>query len=98
MPFPPARRPAAPILASAVLLLAFLSPASVSAQKTPAKGAKPTEAEARKLIADVSARLLHLSIEAGRAQWVQSTFITYDTEILAAKRNEALLNVGVALA
>ncbi len=90
------RLPAA-ILAGAGLLLAFVSPAPVAAQ-TAAKGAKPTEADARKFIADATERLFDLSIEAGRAQWVQATFITYDTEILAAKRNEAVLNVGVDLA
>ena len=91
------RLPAATILAGAGLVLALAIPAPVSAQ-TAAKGAKPTEADARKFLADATQRLFDLSIEAGRAQWVQSTFITYDTEILAAKRNEAVLNVGVDLA
>jgi peptidyl-dipeptidase A len=88
----------ATILAGAGLLLALVAPAPVSAQPAAGKGARPTVEDARKLVADASQRLLDLSIEAGRAQWVQSTFITYDTEILAAKRNEALLNVGVDLA
>ncbi|HEV8580619.1 MAG TPA: M2 family metallopeptidase [Thermoanaerobaculia bacterium] len=60
--------------------------------------AQPTEAEARKFLDEAQTRLLDLSIEAQRAAWVQSTFITFDTEILAAKRNEALLTVGVDLA
>jgi peptidyl-dipeptidase A len=59
---------------------------------------KPTEADARKLIDQASAELLDLSIEAGRAQWVQSNFITYDTEILAAKRNEVALTRAVEYA
>ncbi|HEX3131069.1 MAG TPA: M2 family metallopeptidase [Thermoanaerobaculia bacterium] len=59
---------------------------------------KPTEADARKLIEKASAELLDLSIEAGRAQWVQSNFITYDTEILAAKRNEVALTRAVEYA
>ena len=38
------------------------------------------------------ADLLALTNEAGRAQWVQETFITDDTEAIAAKANERLLN------
>lgn len=64
---------------------------------SPASAAEPTVEDARKFLADAQARLLDLSIEAQRAQWVQSTFITYDTETLAAKRNEVLLGVGVEL-
>jgi peptidyl-dipeptidase A len=59
---------------------------------------QPTEADARKLIERANAELLDLAIEAGRAQWVQSNFITYDTEILAAKRNEVALTKGVEFA
>jgi peptidyl-dipeptidase A len=87
-------------IAGAGCLLATLAtltlPApSFGATAAPAKSGKPTVDEARKLVADASAKLLDLSIEAGQAQWVQANFITYDTEILAAKRNEALLNVSV---
>jgi peptidyl-dipeptidase A len=90
-------------LAGACCLLALAALPAPSFAAAPAKSTKPvskhagqpTVEEARKLIADASAKLLDLSIEAGRAQWVQSNFITYDTEILAAKRNEALLNVSV---
>ncbi len=67
-----------------------------NAQK--ANKAKPTAAEAQKFIEDAGKLLLELTIEAGRAQWVQANFITSDTEILAAKRNEALLTEGVRLA
>jgi peptidyl-dipeptidase A len=44
------------------------------------------------------ARLLDLSTRAGRAQWVQSNFITHDTEILAAQANENLIAATVELA
>jgi peptidyl-dipeptidase A len=60
--------------------------------------AAASETEVRKFIEDAEAKLLDLSIEAGRAQWVQSNFITYDTEILAAKRNEVLVAESVELA
>ena len=60
-----------------------------------ARRAKPTVEEARKFLADASKRLLDLSIEGQRAEWVQETFITYDTQILAAARGEVLLTDGV---
>ncbi|HEX9944427.1 MAG TPA: M2 family metallopeptidase [Thermoanaerobaculia bacterium] len=92
----------AAILAGAGLLLSLAgAPSPVSAQaarKTVKAGARPTVEDARKFLDDAQKRLFDLVVEAGRAQWVQSTFITYDTEILAAKRNEVLLGAGVELA
>jgi peptidyl-dipeptidase A len=79
-------------------ILIVLTAAPSSAQPAPAAATKPTVEEARKFLADASAQLFDLTVESGRATWVQETFITFDTEILAAKRNEALLNVGVDLA
>jgi peptidyl-dipeptidase A len=43
----------------------------------------------------VESRLLELSTEAGRASWVQSNFITSDTELLAAAANERAINATV---
>ncbi len=59
---------------------------------------KPDEAEARKFIETATTEMLDLAIDAGRAQWVQSNFITYDTEILAAQRNEVALTKAVEYA
>jgi peptidyl-dipeptidase A len=97
-PFVAFRRAAA-ILAAAGLLLAYAGPAS-AAQKAAAtrKASKPTVEEARQFLDDAQKRLLDLTIEAGRASWVQETFITYDTETLAAARNEVLTGVAVELA
>ena len=36
----------------------------------------------------VESALLVLSVDAGRADWVKSTYITDDTELLAAKARE----------
>jgi peptidyl-dipeptidase A len=82
------------------ILLALAIPSSPAfAQKTAKKAAsQPTVEDARKFLDEAEKRLLDLAIEAGRAQWVQVTYITYDTEILAAKRNEVLLGAGVELA
>jgi peptidyl-dipeptidase A len=91
-------RRSAAVAASAGLLLA-LAAAPAAAQKAGAKtAAKPTVEDARKFLAEAQARLLDLGIEAGRAAWVQSTFITYDTQILAAARNEVALSEGVRFA
>jgi peptidyl-dipeptidase A len=45
-------------------------------------------AEARAFIERAQARLLELTVQQSRADWVRSTFINYDTEILAAKADE----------
>jgi peptidyl-dipeptidase A len=59
-------------------------------------GASSTEAE--KFIADAEKRLLDLSIKSGRADWVKSTFITDDTEALAAEANKDLIAATTELA
>src|ERR1019366_1670878 len=58
----------------------------------------PTVREAQKFIEDAEARLLPLSVEGQRADWVKSTYITDDTEALAAKSDERLINATVDLA
>ena len=73
-------------------------PQTGQAARPAASNAAPTVEDARKFVDEVSKRLIVLSIEAGRAQWVQSTYITHDTEILAAARNEALLAEAVRYA
>jgi peptidyl-dipeptidase A len=49
--------------------------------------------EARTFLADANRELLRLITEANRAGWVQVTYITPDTEALAARANELLVNV-----
>jgi peptidyl-dipeptidase A len=58
----------------------------------------PTAKEAHLFVDEAETRLLRLSNEAGRANWVQSTYITVDTEALAAQANERLIQAGVELA
>ena len=58
----------------------------------------PTVEEARKFIEQAEARLLALNTESGRADWVKSTYITEDTEILAAKANERAIAATMELA
>lgn len=49
---------------------------------------QPTVTEADSFVADAERRLLALQIKSNRADWVKSTFITDDTEIIAAEANE----------
>jgi peptidyl-dipeptidase A len=51
----------------------------------------PTLEEARQFIDHVNQRLDQLSTKASRAAWVQATYITDDTEMLAADYNERLI-------
>ena len=50
-----------------------------------ASSAPPTAEEATKFVDDAGQKLLKLWIDASRADWVKSTYITDDTEILAAQ-------------
>lgn len=54
--------------------------------------------EAEKFLGDAEKRLLDLNIKAGRADWVKSTFITDDTESLAADANDNLIAATTELA
>lgn len=53
--------------------------------------------EARAFMKDAEARLLKLNIDSQRADWVRSTDITYDTEILAAQADERAIAAQVEL-
>ena len=69
-----------------------------SATASPAAPAAPTADEAAQFVNEAEARLAAMNVDAQRASWVQATYITYDTQILAAKENEKLINAGVELA
>src|SRR5574341_164338 len=72
-------------LRSAVLALAVLIPLFAFAQADQAASAKPpTVEEARAFVAAAEARLKELDLKTARAAWVQSNFITDDTEAMAA--------------
>lgn len=73
-------------------LLLFLTALLAPAQKP------PTAAEAKAFLEQAETRLMKLSEEASRAQWVQSTYITDDTEILSAQAGEKLASAAAELA
>src|SRR5437764_12344821 len=59
---------------------------------------KATPEEARKFINDAEQKLLLLGIDAGRADWIKSTYITDDTEAISAKLDEKAIAATVAYA
>ncbi|MCL4836770.1 MAG: M2 family metallopeptidase [Thermoanaerobaculia bacterium] len=58
----------------------------------------PTAAEAESVLAAAEADLLALWVARDRAQWVQSTYITGDTEAIAAAANEAAIAAAMRFA
>ena len=60
-------------------------------------GNKPTVEQAKAFLDEAESRLLALSVEASRAEWVKSTYIIDDTEALAAKADEKVINAAVEL-
>jgi peptidyl-dipeptidase A len=82
-------------MAAAVLAAA----AAGWAQGAGAAPARPaTVAEAQEFMKRAEERLLELGTKAGRAQWVQSNFITEDTEAIAASLNKDLIAAAMELA
>ena len=68
----------------AALALAFFTQPAAAAER-------PTVQEADEYVRNAERRLLELGIKADRAAWVQSNYITEDTEILAAEAQKNLL-------
>ena len=58
----------------------------------------PTVAEAEAFMKDAEAKMLELSTYAARADWVKATYITDDTEILAAQADERAIAAQVEFA
>jgi peptidyl-dipeptidase A len=81
----------------ATAILALLPLSLTGAQRKPVLQ-EPSIAEAKAFIERAEARLLELSTEAGRAGWVQATYITEDTEILAAAANQRMIAATVDMA
>src|ERR1700682_2192082 len=59
---------------------------------------KATLEEARKFIDDAEQKLLVLSVDSAQADWIKSTYITDDTEAIAAKLDERAIAATVRYA
>src|ERR1700676_4128211 len=71
------------------MIALLLAPAILGAQTVP---------QAKKFLDDAEEKLMSLSVEAARADWVHSNFITADTETLAALADQRAIDEGVRLA
>lgn len=78
---------------SCVALAVALASTPVMAQE-----AGPTVAEAESFLAKAEKDLYDFTVEAGRVQWINSTYITDDTDALAAKYGEIGTEKAVAYA
>jgi peptidyl-dipeptidase A len=76
-----------------ILVVAALNLGVLRAAETP-----PTLAEARAFIDRAQTKLLDLSTQEQRADWVKDTYITYDSELLAARADEQLIAATMELA
>jgi len=92
-PVIPARYKRVPYLWVLLLLLAL-----VLFFVTQARPAELTAEDARKFLDAAQSKLEDLAITASRANWVQLTYITVDTERIAADANRDLTAAGVDLA
>ena len=63
-----------------------------------AEDEEPTLEEAQAFLEQAEADLLEAWMAAERAAWVQANFITYDTNLLAAKASEKVIALNVRLA
>jgi len=80
---------------------AVSAPASQTAEAPPAQTetrGTPTAEEARAFVARAEKELAELSVLSARAQWVNSTYITEDTDALAAHFGTLGTELGVRLA
>ena len=64
----------------------------------PRASSTPTAADARAFLDTANATSLKLGIQASQAGWVQQTYITDDTEALAARANQAASEAGARFA
>ena len=78
----------------------FFSQSIRAQEHSPPKqeGSAPTVDEAKAFLDDAEARLFDLGNKAQRAAWVQETFITDDTNQIAADASEVLNTLTVELA
>jgi peptidyl-dipeptidase A len=93
------RPPVASARQIALLALCVLvSGVIVTGQAAPAPSTPPTPDEAHAFIARAEETLNTLGVRASRADWVQSTYITSDTQAIASETREAQLRAATQFA
>ncbi len=90
------------LLSTALSALLFASTSmmgqAVNKPANPDQSNPPTVAEAEQFIKDAEAKLNDLGVKAARAAWVQSNFITDDTQQIASEANEIVTGAATDLA
>src|SRR4051812_43430519 len=81
-----------------LLLVSACALASACAQTPSSSLPAPTAAAAKAFLDTANATTLRLGIQQGQAGWVQQTFITDDTEAIAARANQAANEAGAKFA
>ena len=76
---------------ASVFAIAALCATAIGCART-ASSPAPAPADAKAFLDTVNKTLLKLSIEQGRAGWVQQNFITDDTEAMAARANQEFID------
>ena len=79
------------------LILVSACATTIACAQTPSKPA-PTAADAKAFLATANATTLKLGTQQGEAGWVQQTFITDDTEAMAARASQAANEAGATFA
>ena len=72
------------ILLAAMPVFALAQGKKMENSRSRSSAVRPTVAEAEKFVAEAERKLQGLNLKVQRASWVQSNFITYDTENIAA--------------
>ena len=75
-------------LAGLFLLFASCSGNPSASKSSSAVVQKPSTTDAREFVDEAEKKYLDVAIKEGRASWVQSNFITFDTEAIAAAAKE----------
>jgi peptidyl-dipeptidase A len=91
-----------PLVALAALLAACAPAAEIVTVDVAAPAAPvttlPTAAEARAFVEAAEAELYELGVQAARTAWIQNTYITYDSQILAAEARGRVVAARARLA
>src|SRR5690349_9524438 len=80
------------------LLFCVAAALAVAAACSSGSTAPVTATEAKQFLDTANATMLRLGVAQGRAGWVQQTYITDDTEAIAARANQEYLDATARLA
>jgi peptidyl-dipeptidase A len=81
-----------------ILLTPLAAAQSPPPTRTAAKPKTATAAEAKAFVESAEARLLKLSVEQSRADWVYQTYVNEDSQVLSSVANERVIAATVELA